>query len=155
MIGRRILAFWLDLFIGLFLSSAALWLLREAFLRGTDPDDLFNPLREWALAPAHPLALLFGLFLYFFLFLAVNSETPGLVAFGLTVVRDPEGGESSSIGGRRALARALLLGVSSLFLVLGFLTVLTNDRRLALHDCLSGTRIVRVRSRRVRPAGPP
>ena len=154
MIGRRILAFWLDLFFGLFLSSAALWLLREAFLRGTDPDDLFNPLREWAQAPAHPLSLLFGLFLYFFLFLAVNSETPGLVAFGLTVVRDPEGGESS-IGVRRALARALLLGVSCLFLGLGFLTVLTNDRRLALHDCLSGTRIVRVRSRRVRPAGSP
>ncbi|MGC8529008.1 MAG: RDD family protein [Leptospirillia bacterium] len=155
MIGRRILAFWIDIFFGLFLSSTALWLLRKAFLLGTNPDDLFNPLREWALVPAHPIFLLWGLFLYFFLFLAVNSETPGLVAFGLTVVRDSDGGESSFIGGRRALVRSLLLGVSGLFLGLGFLTVLTNDRRLALHDCLSGTRIVRIRSRRVRPAGLP
>jgi uncharacterized RDD family membrane protein YckC len=155
MIGRRLLAFWIDLFFGLFLASTGLWLLRQAFLRGTDPADLFNPLREWALAPSHPLVWLLGVFLYFFLFLAVNSETPGLVAFGLTVIRDREGGELRRIGGMRALWRTLLLAVSTLFLGLGFLTVLANDRRLALHDCLSGTRIIRVRSRRIPPAGTP
>ncbi len=155
MIGRRILAFWLDLFFGLFLGSLGLWLLRQAFLRGTNPDDLFNPLREWALASYHPLVLLFGIVLYFFLFLAANSETPGLVAFGLTVVRDQDGGELLRIGGSRALWRTALFAVSALFLGLGFLTVLGNDRRLALHDCLSGTRVIRVGSRRIRPAGIP
>lgn len=152
MIGRRILAFWVDLFLAIFLTSAGLWLLRQEILRGTDSADLFNPLRAWAEGRLHPVVWIVGLFLYFFLFLSANSETPGLTAFGLTAIRNADEDGRQRIGTSRALARTILLAGSALFFGAGFLPVFFNDRRLALHDCLSGTRIVRVRSRVSRPA---
>jgi len=147
MIGRRILAFWLDLFMAIFLSEAGLYLLRWEILSGTDPEDPFDPVRQWAAAPFHPAGLLAGLFLYFFLFWAVSSETPGESLFGLTVVRESEEPERSRIGLGKALGRTLAFGGSILTLGLGFLPALANDRRMALHDCLSGTRVVRERSK--------
>lgn len=146
MIGRRILAFWLDLFSGLFLSEAGLALLRREILAGTEPDDPFDPLRQWARSSLHPLSVLTGLFLYFFLFWALSSETPGQSFFGLTVIRETEDGSRIRIGVRKALERTLLFSFSFLSLGLGFVAALANDRRLALHDCLSGTRVVRERS---------
>ncbi|MCL4484847.1 MAG: RDD family protein [Nitrospirae bacterium] len=147
MIGRRILAFWLDLFLAIFLSEGGLSLLRREILSGTDPEDPFDPVRQWAAASFHPAALLAGLFLYFFLFWAISSETPGQSLFGLTVIRDSGDAERVRIGPGGALRRTLVFGGSFLLLGLGFLAALANDRRLALHDCLSGTRVVRERSR--------
>ncbi len=147
MIARRILAFWLDLFMAIFLSEAGLYLLRREILLGTDPDDPFDPVRQWAASPFHPAGLLAGLFLYFFLFWAISSETPGESVFGLTVVRESDEPERSRIGLGKALGRTLAFGGSVLTLGLGFLPALTNDRRMALHDCLSGTRVVRERSK--------
>ncbi len=146
MIGRRILAFWLDFFSAIFLAEGGIALLRHEILAGTDPDDFFNPARRWALSSLHPLAVLSGLFLYFFLFWTLSSETPGQSVFGLTVIRETEDGSRVRIGVRKALERTLLFGFSFLTLGLGFVAALANDRRLALHDCLSGTRVVRERS---------
>ncbi len=143
MILRRILAFLIDFSLGIFFSELGVYLLRREVLAGTPRDDLFNPLRQWALSSFHFWAVSAGIFLYFFLFLAALSETPGLSLFGLTVVRDSDDGELRAIGTRRALSRTLSLLVSLMTLGLGFLFALGNDRRRALHDCLSGTRVIR------------
>jgi uncharacterized RDD family membrane protein YckC len=146
MIGRRILSFWLDFFLAIFLASLSLFLVRREIIANTDINDAFNPVRHWALSPAHPLIFMGGLFLYFFLFIALFSETPGLSLFGLTLVRTDDEGDRKKIGWKLALSRTLMLSLSILTLGTGFLTVFANNRRLALHDCLSGTRVVRERS---------
>lgn len=147
MIGRRILSFWIDAALAVFLSAAGLFLLRREILTVLDPRDLFNPAGAWARSSFHPLAFLCGLFLYFLLFLAVFSETPGLLLAGLTVVRmDDESGGRKKAGFGRALSRTLLFFFTLATLGTGFLTVFANGRRLALHDCLSGTRVVRERA---------
>ena len=146
MIGRRILAFWVDFYFGIFLSEMGLYFLRMEVLHGMDPDDSASPLTSWARSPIHPLSLALGLFLYFFLFLGITSETPGLTVFGLTVVRDVEESERRPIGFRKALSRTIALSFSALTLGLGFFLAFLNDRRRSLHDCLSGTRVIRART---------
>jgi uncharacterized RDD family membrane protein YckC len=146
MIGRRILSFWLDLFLSIFLTSAGLFLFRMEIIANTDENDFFNPVRQWAMGSFHPIAFLAGIFLYFFIFLTLSSETPGFSLFGLTLIRADEDGERKKIGWKRALSRTLVLSLSFLTMGAGFLTVFANRRRIALHDCLSGTRVVRERS---------
>ena len=152
MIGRRILAFWLDFFLAIFLTSVGIFLLRREILSNTDPRDIFNPVRQWALDPDHPFVFLFGLFLYFFINMAFFSETPGHALFGLTLIRLEEDRERKKIGWKRAFGRTIMLSGSILTLGAGFLPAFANDRRLAMHDCLSGTRVVRERAF---PAPPP
>lgn len=67
------------------------------------------------------------------------GATPGKMAFGLLVV-NPEG---DRIAFWRALGRSLaeMLSVSLLFT--GYLLVLLREENRALHDSLSGTRVVR------------
>ncbi len=67
------------------------------------------------------------------------GATPGKMAFGLLVV-NPEG---DRIAFRRALGRSLAEMLSASLLFTGYLLMLLREENRALHDSLSGTRVVR------------
>ncbi len=77
-------------------------------------------------------------FLYFAYQWSLNGRTIGMAVLGIRVVRD----DGAAIGPRQAVVRTLALPLSFLLLGLGFLGILTNRRRRALHDHLAGTAVV-------------
>jgi len=77
-------------------------------------------------------------FIYFAHFWGLNGKTAGGALFGVQVVTD----EGADVSGRRAIGRALAFPLSFLILGLGFLGILTGDRRRALHDVIAGTAVI-------------
>jgi uncharacterized RDD family membrane protein YckC len=77
-------------------------------------------------------------FIYFAHFWGLNGKTAGGALFGVQVVTN-EGGD---ISGRRAIGRTLAFPLSFLILGLGFLGILSGDRRRALHDVIAGTVVI-------------
>jgi uncharacterized RDD family membrane protein YckC len=77
-------------------------------------------------------------FVYFAYQWALSGRTIGMAVLGIRVVA-PDG---SAIGPRQAVLRTVSLPLSFLLLGLGFLGILTNPRRRALHDRLAGTAVV-------------
>jgi uncharacterized RDD family membrane protein YckC len=73
---------------------------------------------------------------YFVFFWSASGQTPGNRVMGLRVVQRRTGRPLSA---RRALLRVLLLPLSALPLCAGFLLILVEPRRRALHDLLAGT----------------
>jgi uncharacterized RDD family membrane protein YckC len=69
---------------------------------------------------------------------ATTGRTLGMTLFGLRVVR-PDGTRAS---GKAALVRALTFPLSLLLFGLGFLGILFQDQRRALHDMLAGTAVI-------------
>ena len=77
-------------------------------------------------------------FIYFAYQWALSGKTIGMAVLGIRVVAT----DSSPIGGRQAVIRTLALPLSFLILGLGFVGILTNRDRHALHDRLAGTAVV-------------
>jgi uncharacterized RDD family membrane protein YckC len=73
--------------------------------------------------------------LYFAIFWTLTGQTPGGRILGIRVVS----ADGSRIGLRQALRRVAGMGLAILTLGVGFLPVLTDDRRRGLHDRIAGT----------------
>ena len=77
-------------------------------------------------------------FVYFAYQWALSGKTIGMALLGIRVVQT----DGAAIGARQAVVRTLTLPLSFLLLGLGFLGILTNRDRHALHDRLAGTAVV-------------
>jgi len=119
-----------------------------ALLFALDASVLYFTLRLVGLAPHQigelPLFPLMAFILllnvgYFIAFTAVGGQSIGKMAFGIKVISEEE--EAVPIG--RATVRTLAYFVSALPLGAGFLPGVISADRLALHDRLAHTRVVR------------
>jgi uncharacterized RDD family membrane protein YckC len=77
-------------------------------------------------------------FVYFAYQWSLSGKTIGMAVLGIRVVTT----DGSSIGPRQAIVRTLALPLSFLLLGLGFVGILTNRDRHALHDRIAGTAVV-------------
>jgi len=77
-------------------------------------------------------------FVYFAYQWTLGGKTIGMAVLGIRVVR----ADGAPIGWRQAVVRTLALPLSFLLLGLGFLGILTNRDRHALHDRIAGTAVV-------------
>lgn len=87
-----------------------------------------------------PVAIAYGIwwFLYFAYCWAANGKTFGMAFLGVRVVST----EGDVAGPRRAFVRALFFPLSFLLLGLGFVGILIDSERRALHDVVAGTTVV-------------
>jgi uncharacterized RDD family membrane protein YckC len=94
-----------------------------------------------------------GLVLWWLLYFAgswaVTGRTLGMALFGLRVVR-PDGTRASTLA---ALIRAVTFPLSLALFGLGFVGILVDRQRRALHDLLAGTTVIYTFP--ARPAAPP
>ena len=125
-------------------------LIDHAILSGVDATVIYFTLRmaglaqsEWRLLPVVPMGVFLGLLkvAYFSAFTAIGGQTIGKMATGITVIA-----ESGRIDSAVAIRRTLAAALSLLPLGIGFLPALIGSDRRALHDRLTGTRVVGVRS---------
>jgi uncharacterized RDD family membrane protein YckC len=79
-------------------------------------------------------------FAYFVISWSTVGATPGMTLFGLRVVQ-PDG---TSVGVARAVVRALAFSLSLTLFGLGFLLILFQRQRRALHDLVAGTAVIHV-----------
>jgi uncharacterized RDD family membrane protein YckC len=77
-------------------------------------------------------------FVYFAYQWYLSGKTIGMALLGIRVVKT----DGSPVGARQAVIRTLAFPLSFLLLGLGFLGILTNRNRHALHDRLAGTAVV-------------
>jgi uncharacterized RDD family membrane protein YckC len=98
---------------------------------------------EWRLLPVLPMLTFLCLLkvAYFYAFTALGGQTIGKMAVGTSVVTD----EGKPVDAAHAMRRTSAGALSFLLLGLGFVPALFGDGR-ALHDRLSSTRVVRLRS---------
>ncbi|MDA0172530.1 RDD family protein [Solirubrobacter taibaiensis] len=108
------------------------------------PDELMS-----VLAAVAAVAALLWTFSYFVFFWSGNGQTPGNRLIGITV-RDAT--SLSPLPARRAALRLVLLPLSALPLCAGFLLILFDGRRRALHDRLARTVVIYVSVERPRRA---
>ena len=100
-------------------------------------------------------------FLYFGYSWAVSGRTLGMAVLGVRVVR----ADGAAAEPRRGVVRALVFPLSFLLLGLGFLGILVQRERRALHDLIAGTAVIyawdaraarlRVLAREAQVAAPP
>lgn len=76
-------------------------------------------------------------FTYFAVSWATGGQTPGMALLGLRVVR-PDGGRVSILA---AVVRTLVFSLSVAFIGLGFLGIVFQRQRRALHDLVAGTAV--------------
>ncbi len=84
------------------------------------------------------VALVVWEFVYFAYQWSLGGRTIGMAVLGIRVVRT----EGTPVGPREAVIRTLALPLSFLILGLGFIGILVNRDRHALHDRLAGTVVV-------------
>ena len=77
-------------------------------------------------------------FLYYAYYWTATGKTPGMVLLGVQVV----GQDETSVGTKRGLVRTLAFPLSFVLLGLGFLGILLQRDRRALHDLIAGTAVV-------------
>ena len=77
-------------------------------------------------------------FVYFAYSWALSGKTLGMATLGIQVVT----AQGDVISTRQAVVRTLALPLSFLFLGLGFLGILIQRERRALHDFIAGTAVV-------------
>lgn len=130
--GRRITAALVDLGLVALIDAGVLYFT----LRLCD-----LPLRDLGVLPVVPLVAFFLVLNggYLILFTGALGQTLGKMAVAIEVVSDRQGGMDM----RRATLRAAALLLSVAPAGLGCLAALVGDRR-ALHDRLSGTRVIQV-----------
>ena len=87
-----------------------------------------------------PVAIAYGCwwFVYFAYSWAVSGKTFGMAVLGVQVVSR----EGATAGPRRAIIRTLVFPLSFLLLGLGFVGILLDRERRALHDLAAGTTVV-------------
>ncbi len=90
----------------------------------------------------HPVASVVAIVIWEFFYFAyqwtLSGKTIGMAVLGIRVVRT----DGSAVGPRQAVIRTLTLPLSFVPVGLGFLGILTNRDRHALHDRLAGTAVV-------------
>ena len=118
-----------------FALSALVALVASAVLPGdaTEPALAFG-LGVWLIAGS----------LYLFAFWAITGETPGMRFLGIRL--EPEGG--GDVGARVALRRLLGTYAAAIPLGLGFIGVVTSERRRGLNDRIARTHVRYVEDRR-------
>jgi uncharacterized RDD family membrane protein YckC len=84
------------------------------------------------------VALVVWEFVYFAYQWSLGGKTIGMALLGIRVVRT----DGTPVGPRQAVIRTLALPLSFLILGLGFIGILLNRDRHALHDRLAGTVVV-------------
>jgi uncharacterized RDD family membrane protein YckC len=77
-------------------------------------------------------------FLYYAAYWTASGKTPGMILLGLQVV----GQDGSRAGARRGLVRTLAFPLSFILLGLGFVSILFEHDRRALHDLIAGTAVI-------------
>jgi uncharacterized RDD family membrane protein YckC len=100
-------------------------------------------LADWTLLPAVPMLAFLGLLKlsYFGAFTAACGQTIGKMAMRIRVI-----GDDATLDPARAARRTLMSAVSLLAVGTGFIPVLLDPDRRALHDRLAGTRVVELPS---------
>lgn len=100
-------------------------------------------LADWTLLPAAPMLAFLGLLKlsYFGAFTAACGQTIGKMAMRIRVIAD-----DATLDPARAARRTLMSAVSLLAVGTGFIPVLIDPDRRALHDRLAGTRVVELPS---------
>jgi uncharacterized RDD family membrane protein YckC len=124
--ATRMLAFAADAAV----INAVIWFIALVVAAGLSilkvPDEL-----EKGLAVVGAGAALVWTVAYFVFFWSADGETPGSRLMRIRVQDAATGGPLSV---RRSLARVLLLPLSALILFIGFLMILVDRKRRALHD---------------------
>jgi len=125
---------------------AAAGLIDLAILLGIDFVIVYSTLQmsaltlaDWTLLPVAPMLAFLGLLKlsYFGAFTAACGQTIGKMAMRIRVV-----GDDATLDPARAARRTLVSAVSLLAVGTGFIPVLIDPDRRALHDRLAGTRVV-------------
>jgi uncharacterized RDD family membrane protein YckC len=116
---------------GLFTAGAALLSLASELITGRSVTVTHHQI---------PAIIILGVweFIYFTYPWAVSGKTLGMALFGIQVVTV----EGRPITARQALVRSLCLPLSALVVGLGFLGIVFQRERRALHDLLAGTAVV-------------
>jgi uncharacterized RDD family membrane protein YckC len=94
---------------------------------------------ESALAALGGLLAVVWAIAYFVFFWSASGQTPGNRLLDIKVRMADENRPPSP---RRAFLRVVLLPLSAIPLCAGFLLILVDRRRRALHDCIAGTVVV-------------
>jgi uncharacterized RDD family membrane protein YckC len=81
--------------------------------------------------------------LYFVLFWAVRGQTPGMMPFGLRVVRADDGGNVDIV---RSILRYVGLLIGTAALLIGVIWAAFDPRKQGWHDKIAGTVVVRSRA---------
>jgi len=102
------------------------------------------------LAAIAALLALLWTFSYFVFFWSGNGQTPGNRLIGITVL---DAASLTPLRARRAALRFVLLPLSALLLFAGFVMILFDGRRRALHDRLARSVVIYVPVARPRRAG--
>ena len=143
-LATRTLAFALDAA----LINATAWFVGTVVALGLSLLGVPGELKTWLAAIGAALALVWTV-AYFAFFWSSSGQTPGNRVLGIRV---QDAATAGPVRARRALLRVVLLPLSALPLCAGFLLILVDDRRRALHDGLAGTTVVY--APRVRPGRP-
>ena len=132
--GRRLLAAVIDHAILFAVDAAVLYF--TARMAGLSQAEL-------NLLPVVPMAIFILLLkvAYFSAFTAIGGQTIGKMAVGIRVIA-----ESGSLDGATAIRRTLSALLTLLPLGLGYLPALIGSDRRAIHDRLTGTRVVELPS---------
>jgi uncharacterized RDD family membrane protein YckC len=146
-LATRMLAFALDALV----INAVAWFVIVVVALGLSLVRLPNAVEAAIVAIGAVVAVLWSI-AYFVVFWSTTGQTPGNRVLGIRVER-----VAGPLTARRALLRLGLLLLSAVPLCAGFLLILFDDRRRALHDRLAGTIVVyaagtELRTRR--PAAP-
>jgi uncharacterized RDD family membrane protein YckC len=145
-LATRTLAFAVDAAV----INAVAWLLCAVVALGMSlfaiPDEVRAAIA--AIGAAAAVAWTVGYFVFFW---SASGQTPGNRLFGIAV---HDGRSGRPLRARRAAVRVLALLLSALPLCAGFLMILVDDRRRALHDRLVGTVVTEEPGRPRSPRAP-
>lgn len=133
-LATRTLAFAVDALV----INVVAWVVGALAVLGLSVITVPEEVRTLLAAIGAALALLWTA-TYFVFFWSGNGQTPGDRLLGITV-RDAD--ELAPLRVRRAALRMLALPLSALPLCAGFLMILVDRRRRALHDRIAGTVVV-------------
>lgn len=98
-----------------------------------------TPLQSFLISATFEVVALLALGLFYFTFFySFGGATLGKYLMGLRVVRQ----DGFPVSGTQAALRTVAYAASALPVYVGFLNVLTDDRRRAWHDILTGTSVV-------------
>ena len=131
--ASRFIAFLFDcvVSIGVFMLVLAAASFAASVLTGTSI--------HWSRANLWVVIAFFGWeFFYYAYCWATSGKTPGMVLLGVQVV----GLDGSQAGARRGVIRTLAFPLSFILLGLGFIGILFQRDRRALHDLIAGTAVV-------------
>ena len=135
-LATRTLAFALDAA----LINGLAWFVGTVVALGLSLLGIPGELKTWLAAIGTALACTWTV-AYFVFFWSSSGQTPGNRVMQIRVQDAATGGP---LRARRALLRVILLPLSALPLCAGFLLILVDTRRCALHDRLARTTVVYV-----------